>query len=234
MIQPEEMAGLMADIHIAESVVDMNHNVYVTDSSRKAVKQAVLERHGVSQTQLDTSFMWYGAHLDKYMEVYDRAEEMLQERLDANDALQASQASLSVSGDSVDVWSSSHRYMFTPRATSNSIAFHYKADENWQPGDAYTWRAKFMNSPGQAMWTIVVSYNDGATEVLNTRFSGEGWQETTFHTDSTRTAKEIYGLLRLDMKDNNLYIDSMSMVRKRLDINRYSQRYRQRLYDLNR
>lgn len=231
VVQPDKMAQVLADIHIAESVLDMNHANYPNDSTRKVVKQAILEKHGITAETLDTSFMWYGANLDKYMDVYEQTAEILQNRLDNNDAIAAAQAALSVSGDSVDVWSSSRRYVFSDRSSTQSITFNYNGDANWKSGDAYTWRAKLIGNPGNALWSFVTVYNDGATEVLNTRFSGQGWQEMRFMTDSTRTPTRIYGLMQIDAPEQTtVYIDSMQLIRKRLSPEMYSQRYRQKLY----
>lgn len=231
VIQPDKMAALMADMNIAESAMDLGNQNFFTDSARQAVKQTVLMRHNVSQDLLDTSFMWYGAHLDKFMDVYDRSAEIIQKKIDENGALVAGQAALSVSGDSVDVWSSSRRILLSQLSSSNSVAFSYNSDSNWKKGDIYTWRAKFIGNSGEASWSFVAQYSDGATEVLNSNFNGTGWQELNFLTDSTRIIKNLYGILNVEPRNSVIYVDSVQMIRKRLDRNRYSQRYRQKLYE---
>ncbi len=231
IIQPEKMARLMADLNIAESAVDMNSRDFYSDSSRQVVKQAVMQRYDVSQDLLDTSFMWYGAHLDKFMDVYDRSTEIIEKKIEENGAVLASQSALSVSGDSVDVWSSSRQILFTPLSSSCSVSFHYDADANWERGDSYTWRAKFIGNSGNASWLFVASYSDGATEVLSTNFNDSGWQEMNFITDSTRTVKSLYGLLQVEPRNNAIYLDSVEMIRKRVNPEKYTQRYRQKLYE---
>lgn len=230
VIQPDKMAKLLADIHIAESAIDMGNQNFFSDSSRMAIKQEILKRYKVSADDLDTSFMWYGAHLDTYMEVYDQAADIIQEKIDKNSALVASQAALSVSGDSVDVWNASRRVLFSPLSSSSAITFHYDSDPNWEHGDTYTWRAKFIGNSGNASWNFVANYTDGAYEVLYTDFNNNGWQEMVFLTDSTRTLKNIYGILTVDQRNTYVYLDSVQMIRKRVNRDNYSQRYRQRLY----
>lgn len=234
VIQPEEMSQLMADIHVAESAMDLDFTDYHTDSARKAVKQELLAKHHVTSAQLDTSMMWYGAHLKTYMDVYDRTSEILQERLDKNSAVSAELASLSVTGDSVNVWSMSPRMAISSKTSSPIITFNYKKDGNWENGDSYTWRMKFLNAPGEVQWSMVAEYADGATEVLNTRVFGEGWQEMQFRTDSTRIVSNIYGYLSIEPKSTAVYIDSIQMIRKRLEPDKYGMRYRQRLYKMSR
>lgn len=235
IIQPDEMADLLADIHTAESVVEMNYGSYATEDSRRALKHAILDKHGITQADLDTSFMWYGGHLDKYMAVYDNTTEILQSRLDKNQALEAEQASLSVSGDSVDVWSQPRRYVCSVRSATKYLTFKLSADKNWSKGDSYTWRAKFFNNKSTVRWGIVAEYDDGTTEVLNDQFSSTGWQQVTFYTDSTRTAKAVRGYLEIDPRSNTtaMYLDSVQLVRNRLNSRRYSQRYRQKSFDFS-
>jgi hypothetical protein len=235
IIQPDEMAELMADIHTAESVVEMNYSTYPNDSAREELKRAILEKHGITQADLDTSFMWYGAHLDKYMNIYDDVVEILQRRLDKNQALEAAQASLSVSGDSVDVWAQPRRYIYTDRLASRYMTFKLDADTNWVSGDSYTWRAKFFNNQNTARWGVVANYADGSIEVLNEQFSGDGWQQLRFQTDSTRKALGVRGYIELTAPRNatSMYVDSVQLVRNRLNSQNYNQRYRQRLYDFS-
>ena len=72
IVQPEDMSQYLADIYVGESAVEMNYSEYSNDSVRQALKQAILERHHLTQQLVDTSMMWYGAHIDKYIKVYER------------------------------------------------------------------------------------------------------------------------------------------------------------------
>ena len=72
VLQPDDMASLMADIHVGESVIDLNRSQYPNDSTKMMMKQSVLARHGVTQHDLDTSMEWYSHNLSYYMDVYDR------------------------------------------------------------------------------------------------------------------------------------------------------------------
>lgn len=234
VIPEDDMAELMADIHTAEGVVEMNYNHWGSDSSRQALKQAVLERHGYTTDDLDTSMMWYGAHPDRYMEVYDNTISILEERYNRSSAIAAADAAISVSGDSVDIWSQGRRFAISPRSVSNMLSFRIRTDANSKPGDSYTWRAKFFNGGSMSRWGIVADYQDGTTEILMSSVMGEGWSSLTFFADSTRMLKDIYGYLEVHPGENApVYLDSVQLVRNRLNRQTYMQRYRQRSYRLN-
>lgn len=234
IIQPDDMAELLADIHTAEGVVEINYGAYTSDSAKQALKQAVLAKHGVSQDDLDTAFMWYGNHLDRYMDIYAETEEILQERIDRNDAVQAAAVNVSVAGDSVNVWSGARRYMLTPGSPTHALKFDLKRDKNWKKGDMYTLRGKFFNAAGVSHWGMVAEYADTVKETFSAQFSGDGWHEMTFFTDSTRVLKRFYGYTIVAKGQNRtpVFIDSIELVRSRVNPERYVQRYRQRLFDL--
>lgn len=231
VISPDTMAPLMADLSVAESVVEMNYSKYSSDSSRKALKQAVLARYDVNEDKLDTSLVWYGSHLDIFMDICDDANDILQDRIDHNDAVASATASASVSGDSVDVWAQARQYRIDERSAGKVLTFRLKSDNNTQSGDIYTWRAKIFNM-GQARgrWGIVAEYTDGVTELLDHDLGGEDWHQLTFYTDSTRTITRIYGYMRFPEKSTAQYIDSIELIRKRLNSREYVQRYKQRSY----
>ncbi len=66
IIQPEEMAQLLADIHTGESVAEQNYGEFCNDSTKRILKQSIYARHGVSEEIVDSSLMWYGHNLERY------------------------------------------------------------------------------------------------------------------------------------------------------------------------
>lgn len=234
VIEPDRMSELLADIQVGDAVVESNPGQYVSMSSRQALKQSILKRHGVDQQMLDTSLMWYGHHIDVYDEVYEKTEKILQKRLDESSAVLSAQSALNVSGDSVDVWSRSRRMAIGATSPSEIITFNINADANTKMGDSYTWRGKFFNSTEPVRWGITANYADGTKETLMSRASGEGWHQLAFISDSAKTLTDISGYMIFNRpaKRGDIFIDSIQLVRNRLNPRTYMQRYRQRTYRL--
>lgn len=225
----EDMAMLMADIHTGEGVVDMNREEYITDSAKQVLRMAIYARHGVTPAEFDSSMAWYGRNLDEYMEMYDRTIEILEQRLAETGNRVAAEA-MSIAGDSVDVWAYSRYLTFSDLSPSRFVTFGLATDENWERGDSYTWRGKFFNNGNDGYWTIVAEYTDGSMESVRNPLRADGWQEIKFVTDSSRTARRVYGMLYGVGRDaTTLRIDSIELVRKRLNRETYGSRYRQRL-----
>lgn len=235
IVQPEDMSQYLADIYVGESAVEMNYSEYSNDSVRQALKQAILERHHLTQQLVDTSMMWYGAHIDKYIKVYERTEEILKDRLANSSAIGTANTATIVAGDSVDVWNGASGFAIGRTSPTSVVSFDYERDQNWDKGDCYAWRAHFTNNRSVIRWQLCADYIDGAIEVLTGQFTGDGWHDFIFIADTAKTARRICGAIVFgDNLQGDVYVDSIRLVRNRFRPDMYSQRYRQRLYNAKR
>ncbi|MDE6121164.1 MAG: DUF4296 domain-containing protein [Muribaculaceae bacterium] len=229
VIQPEEMAQLMADVHTAEGVIELDYATYNRDSMRKVLRQSVFMRHGVSPEQVDSSLAWYGRNISFYMDMYDRTIEILEHRLIESGNRLAAAAALSIAGDSVDVWTGPRLIRVNDRLPSKYFTFAYDSDPNWESGDSYTWRAKFFNNGDAARWGFVTEYDNGTVDYHSADISGDGWHEIMFVTDSTLHANRIYGFFAgVNSYGKETVLDSVQMVRKRVNAQDYRRRYAQK------
>lgn len=220
VIQPEEMAQLMADVRTADAVVSVNARKYGTEKSKLALKQAVFERHGVTEEQFDTSLVWYGHNIGKYQEVTDRSIEILESRQRELSARAAGEAAMSVSGDSVDIWTAPQYVVVTRRSPSQYVAFTQESDPNWQRGDIYTFRARIVSPVALVKWNLTAEYDDGAVSVYTTDMStaSPARQEISLYTDSTRTPVRVSGWINVVPDGSRpAIVDSISVVRRRND-----------------
>lgn len=230
------MAEVLADLYIAESVVEMNRHQYTSDSSRRLLKQSVLARHGYTTEDFDTSMVWYGHNYSIYNDVSDHAIEILEKRsAEAGTALM--EANASFYGDSVDIWGASRYALINRRVPSRYIKFDIECDENSELGDIYTWRVKLFDDMARSVrWFMLANYSDSTTEYLSSTTSSMGWNEISFFTDSTRTLNDISGYFEIitdrDLeagKIKDIWLDSISLVRKRVNPDGYEMnRYRLR------
>lgn len=223
VIKPDDMASLLVDIHKGEGVVDLNSSAYRSDSARRVLKQSIYMRHGVTAEQFDTSMVWYGHNIEKYIEVYDKVIERLEKELkDADVAAAGEKVQLAVIGDSVDAWNDSRYRRFAYGYPSNNMKFSYKRDENWEEGDVYTWRMYVTNRQSPLRVTIGGDYNDGTSDYVTSTISADGWNEVSFPADTARTMKYVYGVVEIEPRKGEIaYIDSITLVRTRFSPDTY-------------
>lgn len=230
VMDPDEMALVLADIHTAEAVVDMNHIDYATDSAKLALKQAVYDRHGITAVDFDTSLIWYGHNIGKYIDVYDKTIEILEKR-SAEAGNLATLEAISMAGDSVDIWAASQYLALNRRMPSLMATFDISEDDNWEKGDVYTWRVKLIGAGSTDVnWGITANYADSVVEVLSAVTNVDGWNEISFVGDTARQMVRLRGFMqpRANVSAGTLWIDSVSLVRKRFYPDAYSKKYRQR------
>lgn len=228
VIEPDKMVDLLADVYIGDAMI---HNEYAglsNDSNRLKLRQSVLNKYGVTSADLDTSMGWYGRHLELYTEIQDRVIERL-ENFQTEIAGVVSAAGMSQSGDSVDVWPGMPYLRLAPSSDKKYVTFYLEADKNWENGDSYTWRGKAFNIPGNSFMQVGVLYDDGAMDFANMSLSINNWQEVKIPTDSTRNAVKIFGSISISPHaDAPVWIDSIMLVRKRVDhinpVTNYQQR----------
>lgn len=218
----EDMAQLLADIHIGESAIAANSRQFPTDSAKRAFLQSIYMKHGVTREEVDSSMSWYGYNMDKYMEVYDRTVEILEERLEKAQDLAGSSAegltevSTELEGDSVDVWPGIRTRRFATTMPNEIITFSLNSDRNWEKGDVYTLRTKIIDNHAPLYYSIAVDYSDGQREYISRTLNGDGWHDMQFVLDSARTAQRVYGAISYQPRQGEtVFIDSISLMRTR-------------------
>lgn len=222
VIPPEKMARLMADLEIAESIIEMEPAKFRGDSAKMVLLQSIYERHGVDRARVDTSYVWYGHHIDRYQQVTKRSIEILME--DEKRAREASglmaQAEKNpetvavADGDSVDVWPMARYWRISHTSPSRVIAFNLSRDRNFEPGDGFELRFKVKNALNPVDVAFAADCNHAPTiySAINTR--GDGWKSVKLQLDSAATLSSLYGMISYSPKaDESLVIDSLALVR---------------------
>lgn len=226
VLSKEKMARLLADLYIAETVVEQNRSYYSDDSVKKLLKQSVLKRHKVTSEQVDTSLRWYGYNMEKYVEIHERVIEILEKEITTAQATAGSNRTSEngvlantryvVDGDSVDVWPDVHWRRFSRLSPSDIMSFVLTTDQHWERGDIYDLSARLTSAPGATELTIVAEYQDGSKDYSTVRQGGDGWKRTSLALNPDKTASTVYGtILYNPAGKEEAFIDSISLVRTR-------------------
>lgn len=225
VLDTEEMASLMADIHIAEAVVDLNHDEYQTDSARLVLRRSIYDAHGVTPRQVDSSFVWYGYHIEDYMKVYERTIEILNDR--QHTLLSESSRQVAIAGDSVDIWPMSRHFEFSRRSPSRILTFSIPSDSNWRNNDVFTLRLNMVTATNPVIARMVVEYADGTSYYNLAAGKNKGTAEVSIRVDSTLSPIRIAGYIITRPDDREtVRLDSISLVRLRKHLSKkyFSQR----------
>lgn len=231
VIQPDDMAEVLADMRMADAVITVHPSQYAQPSKKMAIKDAIFEKHGITSEQFDTSLVWYGRNTERFSDVNDLTIEILEQRMKEANVLAAGQTAMTVAGDSVDLWNGYPYYVINDKLPTHYLSFSYETDPNWEPGDIYTLKSRILIPGASAQWNLTTEYEDGAVEMITNIISQSesNRQELSLFTDSTRTATRLSGWIRINTLSANkpVIIDSISLTRRRVQpgVNRpYQQR----------
>lgn len=239
VLDPDDMAALLADIHTGEAVVENNFRHYDSDSSRSVLRQSIYAKHGVDAARVDSSMMWYGQHMDEYLEVYERTIDLLnadiakaQEDAGSNSTDMSNQT-FAFEGDSVDVWTDIRYRRLSANMPSEFIAFSLNSDNNWEKGDAYEFKYKLLGVHGTTRATLMAEYHNGTREYVSQNIGNNGWNSIKLVLDSTRTPYNVSGFIHYQpVKGEVAYIDSISLTRTRWGAHKKALRNNVKIFNL--
>jgi hypothetical protein len=76
VLSEKKMEKVLYDMYIAEAEMTNNYSIFTSDSVKKReLLNSVLAKHKISKEKLDTSLVWYSAHLEKFMKINEKIEE---------------------------------------------------------------------------------------------------------------------------------------------------------------
>lgn len=77
----DKMVEVLHDIQLAEAVYQTKYNDFKDKEQKDALILGILEKHGITQAELDSSLVWYADNAEIYMRVNDSVISSLKEGL---------------------------------------------------------------------------------------------------------------------------------------------------------
>lgn len=184
IIQPAEMEDLLYDYHFAVSLgtdlPDMNNH------KREALKKHVFEKHNVTRAEFDSSMVWYTRHANFLYDIYSQLDKrymMAESRMKTLINKRSGQIEVSLSGDSVDVWSDRDIYWLSTSKLTNKVTFNLKADTTFRPFDVLALEANFtffssdsVPSTSRAIVGLNIHLKNDSTQSLIASVDTTGYQ----------------------------------------------------------
>ncbi len=90
ILSPKAMEDIMVDLHTSEGILQVAGYNYGHDEEYRGYCLVILERHGTTQAQFDSSLVWYTAKPTIFNKIYPKVLDRLQAQYDAYAALMES------------------------------------------------------------------------------------------------------------------------------------------------
>ena len=82
VLSNKEMVSLLVDLHCAEGILQVAGYNYGHESEVEQYYQVILDEHGVTQAQFDSSLVWYTEHPAYFSRVYPKVRKQIQQLVD--------------------------------------------------------------------------------------------------------------------------------------------------------
>ena len=204
-IQPDDMEDLLVDYHIAQAMVSQNSR---RDDDRNFNETlyfaAVLEKHGYTKAEFDTSLVYYYTRADRFSEMYKRVVKRLNENatsLGASEGELTRYSKLSLNSDTIDVWGGRLSAMLLPYPPYNRIDFEQKADTSFRKGDSFIFIVQndfiYQSGSHAAEACIVMKYDNDTVVSKAFSLSSSGMNQIRVPMLENRKVKDIRGYIYL-------------------------------------
>lgn len=223
VLSDDEMVGLIADMQIAEVYMQQHNSGYYNDSIRDSAVQWVLDKHGLSKADFDSTMTWYGRNIDDYLNLFGKVDAELAKR--QNRAIGETEKNLV----STDLWPYSRHILISENAPSNGLAFSLPLNDI-PKGERITWKMRLKGlSSGSVL--LGVDYDNGMSSYTYQTQNGNSKIDLTLQTDTAYNVKRVFGYMRTK-EDHSLpiWIDSIALQQLPLDSTEYYRIHSQRKY----
>jgi len=126
VLSEKQMEDVLFDIHIADAMIGDNYYDFSSEEKKRELYASVFKKHGITQQQFDTSLVWYGRNLDKYLAIYtklDKRYAVLADSIIARIEHQKKPAILLVLNH-INLWEGAKAFILTSLPGKNMIDFN--------------------------------------------------------------------------------------------------------------
>lgn len=205
VIKPSKMEKILYDYHLYQSMAQ-----HTGTSDEQAFNQSlylaeVLDKHGVTQAEFDSSLVYYYRHAEYFSAIYKRVAERLSSEAEEYGATMGGNANqyaqLKAQGDTADIWNGSREYLLLPYTPYNRIDFVVKPDTSFYAGDSFLLllNTNFLWQSGTKDVTVFMAAKLASDSVVSQhlRLMSSGQSQLRLSLPPDATIKELRGFVYL-------------------------------------
>jgi hypothetical protein len=202
-IQPGDMEDLLYDYHIAQAIANEDSkNEGSRDYDKTLYFAAVLEKHGVTKAEFDSSLVYYYTRADRFNEIYKNVADRLGDeamKLGASENEVNRFNYSSESSDTMNIWTGRVSAMLVPYPPYNRIDFVQKADTSFRKGDSFMFiiNDEFIYQSGSRMAEacLALTYDNDTVISRTLSLMTSGLNQMRIPENPNHQVKEIRGYI---------------------------------------
>ncbi len=152
-----QLEDVLFDYHLADA---MAHTKGVPSEEYGAYLDAVLEKHGVTRAEFDSTMVYYMKHTPKMLDIYKHLSDRMsnEARLQGVDSNNLFGDDV-MTGDTANIWNRERAYVFSDKGNDSYVKFHLAADSTYRKGDRFqlSFNSDFIYQDGMRNGFAVMS-----------------------------------------------------------------------------
>lgn len=225
-IQPDDMEDILVDYHLARALaMESGNSQQHPDYLMQLYVASVLQSHGVTREQFDSSLLYYYTRSDRFDPIYQRVAERLEERaltMGATEGDIGKYANFNATGDTANIWPDRSNKLLLPTPPYNRWDFDIEADTTYHRGDALMMQftSNYMYQTGRKEGTLFIATDYEDTTVSRSlNFSVSGLSQLRVPELRGKIIKRIRGFFHLGKGGEPttatrlLFLDNVQLIR---------------------
>lgn len=226
-IQPDDMADILYDYHLAQAFARNSPGAANVDYNRSAYFYGVLRKYDITEAEFDSSLVYYYSHVDYLKDIYTKVNERLG---DEAKALGASVGDIgkysaySATGDTANIWREQTALMLMPKPAANRFDFSVKVDTTFHLGDTFMlqFMTEFIYQSGTKDGVVCLwaKYEGDSIITMANHIAMSGLTQVRLPGNRENKLKELRGYIYLgngsDLKEDVLkmmFISQLQLIR---------------------
>lgn len=221
VLSDSEMAKVVADLTLAEAYLKTSPDGRGSVETREEMINYIIDKHGLSREEFDTTMAWYGRNIDEYYELLDNVDKEIARRK-TKMVGGASQV------ETNDLWPYSRMTIVSPLGSTDGMSFSFPAGD-LTPGQRLQLRMRLATqSRGNLLFGV--EYDNGVKAYAFSTLRGKK-VDIQFQTDTAYAVTRIFGNMTLEETDGRpLWVDSIYLTTLPYDSLEYYRKHSQRVW----
>jgi hypothetical protein len=213
------MRKVLYDMQLAESLVEVEYDKYRTNEERQKLYDAVFAKYDITQAKYDSSLVWYGKNMDKYMNIYKAVLKDIEANIASMEDVKQDALSGDISlQDSLDLWIQKEGFTFKPTPAFNQLVFDIKPQTPYISGNSYVieFNVWGVSSRIQEKPRLKLSAVQQDTIVyFDSEISDDGKKMFTLKTIDSLQVNRIFGYIFMNNAKpaHQVYIDDIKLMK---------------------
>jgi len=202
------MEDILYDYHIGQAMAKADQSDGQTDFKKTKYFLSVLQKHGITQAEFDSSMVYYYSNLVRLKGIYTEVNERLADEANELGAAVGEinrYSQYKSTGDTASIWKGASDLLLIPRPGMNRYDFTIKADTTFHVGDTYMFQftAEYIWQTG--MKDVVVCFaskyeGDSIIQTVN-HVSVSGLSQIRIPGHMEKRLKEMHGYIYVSKGD---------------------------------